>query len=147
MARQSQWQHEMREAVRVDLWSVGGPNRIVKVVPAERPLTATLKGYVCLEKSLLGKTPIAIEAVLGLPHGFLAGGCRVYRFKRLPMTLEIDHELTAHYPDGQAFNPAMHDAKYPPGSNVVHQWRLLVDVPVQHLIDLRPGEKYPYMHQ
>jgi len=146
MARQDDWQMEMRDAIRREGWSLAGPSRIVKVVPIGRPLAASLKGFVCLEKSLLGKTPSAMEALLGLPTGFLNGGCRIYRFVRLPMAPEVEYELTARHPNGLVFNPAMHDPAFPPGSNAVHQWRLLVDVPVQHLIDLAPTAKYPYLH-
>jgi len=146
MARQPDWQRDMRDAMRLEAWSIHGPNRIVKVVPLGRPLAATLKGFVCLEKSLLAKTPSALEAVLGLRPGFLGSGCRVYRFKRLPMSTEVEYELTAKHPDGLVFNSAMHDPAYPPGSNAAHQWRLLVDVPVEHLMDLGPTERYPYLH-
>ena len=147
MARQHDWHHEMQDAIRHEAWSLIGPRRIVKVVPASRPATDALKGFVCLEKSLLGKAPPAIEIALGLPPGFLRGGCRVFRFKRLPMTTEVEYELSAKYPNGLAFNPAMHDPAFAPGSPSIHQWRLLVDVPVEHLLDLAPFEKYPYLHR
>jgi hypothetical protein len=146
MARQDNWQQEMRDAVRHEGWALRGPNRVVKVVPLGRPSAGALKGFVCLEKALLGKTPSAMEALLGLPMGFLHGGCRVYRFKRLPMTAEVEYELTARHPAGLAFNPAVHDPAYPAGSHAVHQWRLLVDVPVEHLLDIAPDSKYPYLH-
>jgi len=146
MARQEDWQQEMRDAVRQEAWALAGPNRIVKVVPTGRPLAAALKGFICLEKSLLGRTPSGIERLLGLPAGFLQRGCRIYRFKRLPMIQEVEYELTAKYPNGLAFAPAMHNPAYPPGSNAVHQWQLLVDVPVEHLLDLGPAGKYPYLH-
>lgn len=146
MSRQADWQQERRDAMRLEGWSLVGPNRIVKVVPAGRPLASNLKGYVCLEKSIVGKTPAAIEAILGLPSGFLAGGCRVYRLRRLPTTLEVEYELTAKHPNGQAFNAAMHDPAYSPGSSAVHQWRLLVDLPVEPLADLSPGTRFPYLH-
>ena len=146
MPRQDDWQQEMRDAIRLEGWALVGPNRVVKVVPIGRPLAPALKGFVCLEKSLLGKAPSAMEGALGLPSGFLHGGCRVYRFKRLPMTSEVEYELTAKHPAGLAFNPAMHDPAYPAGSNAIHQWRLLVDVPVEHLLDVAPIAKYPYLH-
>lgn len=146
MARREDWQTEIRDEMRREAWSLAGPNRVVKVVPISRPLSTSLKGFVCLEKSLLGKTPRAIEALLGLPPGDLNAGCRVYRFLRLPMAPEIEYELTARHPDGLAFNPAMYDPAYGPGSDAVHQWRLLVDVPVQHLLDLAPNARYPYLH-
>lgn len=147
MGRQNDWQREMDEAIRREMWSLAGPNRIVKVVPLGRPPALRLKGFVCLEKHLVGKTPAAIEALLGAHTGSLVDGCSVYRFTRLPMSTEVEYELTTYFPDGWAYNPAMHDPNYPPGSKSVHQWRLLVDVPVVHLLNLKKFEKYPYLHQ
>ncbi len=141
-----EWQDEIRNARRREAWSLAGPNRVVKVVPLERPLAPGLKGYVCLEKALLNKTPAAIESALGLPRGFLAAGCRVYRLERLPMSNEVEYELTTAQPDGLEFNAAMHDASYLPGNRSIHQWRLLTDLPVAHVIDLPPGMRYPYLH-
>jgi hypothetical protein len=144
--QQDGWKQEMRDAMRLEAWSLAGPNRIVKVVPASRPMAFALKGFVCLERSLVGKTPVAIEAALGLPAGHLFGGCRVYRFRRLPMSFEVEYELTAEHPNGLAFNPAMHDSAYPRGDGAIHQWRLLADVPVELLIDLPPTSRFPYLH-
>lgn len=62
------------------------------------------------------------------------------------MSTEIEYELTAKHSDGLVFNSAMHDPGYPPGSNAVHQWRLLVDVPVEHLMALGATERSPHMH-
>ena len=64
MARQPDHRGEMREAMRREPWALSGPNRIVKVLPIARPLSAALRGYVCAEKSLLGKTPQRIESAL-----------------------------------------------------------------------------------
>ncbi|WP_218511637.1 hypothetical protein [Variovorax sp. dw_308] len=84
--------------------------------------------------------------IAGLERASLRNGCRIYRFKRLPLSEEVEYELTAKYPDGLVFNPVMHSDKYPPGSNAVHQWRLVAEVPVEHLLDLAPAAKYPYLH-
>lgn len=146
MARQEDWQDEVRDGMRSEGWSVTGPTRIVKVVPRAGPLGTALKGFVCLEKVLVGKTPPEIERALGLPPGCFGSGCRVYRLTRLPMASEVEYELTARFPDGQAFNPAMHDPRYAPGANSIHQWKLLSDIPAQHLLDLDPATRYPYQH-
>jgi hypothetical protein len=97
--------------------------RLSNSFPAGFP--SQLHGYITQEKYLLGKLPSEIEAKLGLPSRFLADGCRILRFKRLPMSNEVDYELTAKFPGGQAFNGAMHDPRYLPASNAVHQWCLL----------------------
>jgi hypothetical protein len=144
--RQADWQQEMRDAMLLEAWSLTGPNRIVKVVPNGRPMALALRGFVCLERSLVGKTSVAIEAALGLPVGHLLGGCRVYRFRRLPMSFEVEYELTAAHPNGLAFNPAVDDSTYPRGDGAIHQWRLLADLPVELLIDLPPGSRFPYLH-
>jgi len=146
MPRSEEWKHELRDARRREAWSLTGPLRIVKVTPRERPLPKQVHGYVCLEKSLLGKTPPEMETLLGLPSGMLAGGCRVFRLKRLPMGHEVDYELTARYPAGLAFNPAMYDLRYAPGSDAVHQWCLRADIPVAPLVSLGPAERYRYLH-
>ena len=146
MARDQEWRNDVRGALRHEGWSLHGPMRIVKVVSAGRPVASALKGFVCLEKSLLGKTPAAIEGLLGLPPGAFHAGCRIYRLTRLPMQSEVDYELTAAFPNGLAYNAAVHDPSYLPGSRSIHQWRLLVDVPAQHLLDLAPGQTYPYLH-
>lgn len=146
MARDEDWRKDVREAMRHEQWSLRGPTRVVKVMPAHVFCVEGLKGFVGTEQALLGKTPSQIEAALGLKLRSLARGCRVYRFTRLPMPSEVEYELTAKYPDGWAFNPAMHDDRYPPGDATIHQWRLLVDVPVEHLLDLAPGQRYPYLH-
>jgi hypothetical protein len=147
MTRHDNWQQqEIRDAIRQEGWTLNGPRRVVKVVPLDKPLVGALKGFVCLEKVLLGKTPSVMEALLGLPARMLERGCRVYRFKRLPMASEVEYELTALYPGGLAFNAVMHDPAYPRGSNAIHQWRLLIDVPVEHLLDILPNARYPYLH-
>ena len=146
MARSEDWRNEIADGLRREGWSLNGPTRIVKVVPRSRPLVRALRGFVCLEKSLVGKTPAAIESALGLPFNSLGGGCRIFRFKRLPMSFEVEYELTAKHPDGWAFNPAIHNRDYAPGDPTIHQWRLLVDVPAEHLLDLAPNERYPYLH-
>ena len=146
MARREEWQRELADGRRREDWSLHGPKRIVKVTPSEQPIARGLKGFFCLEKSLLGATPSVLELRLGLRHGSLANGCRVYRFLRLPTQGEVEYELTARYPNGLAFNPAMDDPSYPPGHAAVHQWRLLVELPVECLLTLPSGTSYPYMH-
>jgi hypothetical protein len=157
MARMQDWELEIHEALRKENWSLVGPNRIVKVIAMDRPVTVRMHGYVTVEQNLLGKTPHQIERALGLMPGEFRLGCRIFCFTRLPMAPEYEYELTAFYPDGLAFNPAdlqeaIHQRRanpalgkipaYPPGSRFVHQWRLTVDVPVRHLTDLRPGQTY-----
>jgi hypothetical protein len=147
MAKVNDWQRDIREGVRRENWSLNGPNRIVKVLPFGGAATA-LGGYITVGRFLLGKTPQQIEQALGLQHGYLAGGARIYRFSRLPLASECEYELTAQYPGGLAYNPAHSSPAYPPGSFSVHQWRIKdgIQIPVdsRHFLDLAPGTVFPY---
>jgi hypothetical protein len=104
MAPMRDWRREAREAVRREMWSLRGPNQIVKVLPAGGTAASTLGGYITLGKFLLNKTPGQIETALGLPAGYLARGARIYRFIRLPQVSEYEYELTAEFPDGLAYS-------------------------------------------
>ena len=148
MAKLNDWQREAHEAVRREMWSLRGPNQIVKVLPAGGTVASNLGGYITLGKFLLNKTPAQIETALGLPKGYLARGARIYHFTRLPQASEYEYELTAEFPGGLAFNPAYSNPSYPPGSRSVHQWKIKlgVQLPVDSgdFLDLKPGQVFPY---
>jgi len=151
MARMQDWQVEAHEARRREMWTLRGPTQIVKVVaapPAGTKPATEIGGYITLGKFLLGKTPMQIEQALGLKRGDLARGARIYRFMRLPQPSEYEYELTTLYPDGLAFNPAHSNPEYPPGSRVIHQWRIKKDarIPVDstNFLDLGPSQTFPY---
>jgi hypothetical protein len=74
MARMKDWQQEAHNAVRREMWSLRGPNQIVKVLPASGTTASTLGGYITLGKYLLNKTPGQIETALGLPAGYFEAG-------------------------------------------------------------------------
>jgi hypothetical protein len=142
------WQRETHEAVRKEMWSLRGPNHIVKVLPAGGTVSSTLGGYITLGRFLLNKTPVQIETALGLPPGYLVWGARIYHFTRLPQASEYEYELTAEFPDGQAYNPAYSNPSYPPGSRTIHQWRIKpgVQIPVDStsFLYLKPWQVFPY---
>lgn len=150
MARRQEWQVEAQEARRREMWTLRGPTQIVKVVaaPAGGSPATEMGGYITLGKFLLGKTPQQIEQALGLKRDYLKNGARIYRFARLPLAQEYEYELTTLYPDGLAFNPAHSNPDYPPGSRVIHQWRIKpgANIPVdsKNFLDLLPGEQFPY---
>ena len=148
MARMNDWQRDVHESLRREMWTLRGPSQIVKVVPRGGSPEAKLGGYITLGKFLLGKTPQEIEHALGLKHGYLADGARIYRFTRLPMLYEYEYELTTLYPDGLAYNPSSSDPAYPPGSPVIHQWRIKpgAQIPVdsRNFLELAPGQPFPY---
>ena len=77
------------------------------------------------------------------------------------MAHEVDYELTADHPDGLADDPRVLDEArarrrndqtaprqkvYPPGARHVHQWKLLVPLPVALIVDLKPEQAYPSLH-
>jgi len=148
VTRLSDWQREAHEAKRREIWSLRGPNQIVKVLPAGGISASTLGGYFTIGRFLLNKTPAQIAAALGLPHGYLAGGARIYRFTRLPALSEYEYELIAEFPGGLAYNPAYSNPAYPPGSPKIPQWRIkpgaYVPVDSMNFLELKPGQVFPY---
>jgi hypothetical protein len=53
MTRMNDWQWEVHEAVRREIWSLSGPNQIVKVVPGGGAAASALTGYITLGNFLL----------------------------------------------------------------------------------------------
>ena len=165
MARKQDWQDEMKDARWFDGWSLTPPTRLIKAVPVEVPVMKAVKGYVTVEKSIIGRTPRELEDALGLPVGWFNRGCRVYRLTRLPQAHEIEYDLTLDQPDGLAFDEwaAIDNALrrrlevegtlgdygpakpiYRPGSRSIHQWRLTAELPAAVVIELLPNVTYPY---
>ena len=148
MPRPPSWQDEIRQSVRRDAWALTGPNSLVKVLAWVSPTPSAVGGYFTVGKYLVGKTPLDIEQLLGLPHDLLSSGAKIYRFQRRPMAHEYEYELTASQPGGLAFNPAHSSPDYPPGSHYVHQWRIKdeVRIPVdtRGALLLEPGHRFPY---
>ena len=148
MARITDWQREAHEAKRREVWSLRGPNQIVKVLPAGGAPASALGGYITIGRFLLNKTPTQIEIALGLQHGYLAKGARIYRFARLPELSEYEYELTAEFPGGLAYVPAHSNPSYPPGTSKIPQWRIKpgahIPVDSRNFLDLKPGQVFPY---
>lgn len=116
------------------------------------------KGYVTQEKYLYGKTAGGIERILGLRPGELSTMCYVYSFARLPTLDEVEFKFTCAFPDGKPFEEEqaqdlmqkrddfsagrnLYDHAispvaqyYPPGSNMVPQWRLKTEVPIKERV-------------
>ena len=153
MARQ-EWQRACDDAKRREGWSVVGPNRLVKVVPLlpagqgrrYEPPASGMGGYITIARSIRAKTPDAIEKALGLPPRSLASGAVVYNFARLPLSHEVEYELTADHPDG-LYPTFLSSPDYPPGSAKVHQWQIKqgVQIPVALGTEVRllPGQRFP----
>jgi hypothetical protein len=104
-------------------------------------VTGSFTSFVTLERFLLGNTPEDIEKSLGLKLDSLRPGCVVFALQRQPGPSEVDHELTAAYPDGVAFTVLSH-RDYPPGDEHIQQWRLKVTIPGVFLCRLTPGTPY-----
>jgi hypothetical protein len=146
MPGREEWRNDIADALKSERWRLSGANRPVKVVPLNRPLTSRVGGYFTVAAYLHNRTPAEMETDLGLPSGFLRWGARIDPFLRLPNYSEYAYELTAAYPDGLTFIPWSSDPNYPPGSPIIHQWRLLAgcSIPVdpQHYIAVRPGQRF-----
>jgi hypothetical protein len=147
MARREDFQIEIDDAIRREAWQATGPNRPVKICPAEWTIDIRLGGYITLGKYLLGKTPEDMEHDLGLPRGFLMHGARIYKFTRLPQPSEYEYELTANFPDGLADQgPLPKKPYYGPGSPKIHQWRIVSgkSIPVEpDYYTVRPAQRFP----
>ena len=158
MSGRSAWDKEIDEAVRHENWCLHGADRVVKVVRRLPTGIRTMQslgytappgrlgGYITVASAINKCTPQDIEFRLGLPIGELADGALIYRFLRLPSISEYEYELTAKYPDGLAYNAAMSDERYQPGSGKVHQWRIKegseIPVDTKNVVTLLPGQRY-----
>lgn len=149
------WEKEIDLALRKEGWSLIGPNRLVKVVrllpvgAENMSMTDALGGvggYVTQAKFLAGLTCSEIEEALGLERGSLTFGAVIHTLARLPAPTEYTYELTAEYPDGMVYNPAMSNEDYPPGSRTIHQWVIRDDVAIpvcpERLVRLEPGRRF-----
>lgn len=154
--RREEWRRQCDEATRAEIWSLYGPNRIVKVVPAlptgvgNKPLPKAsgfrLSGYITVAKAIGGLTPEQIEGALGLEPRSLASGAIIYSFSRIPNITDYSYEETADLPDGLAYT-FMSDPRFPAGSGKIQQWRVREDRPVPITagaeVRLKPGERFP----
>jgi hypothetical protein len=144
--RQEEWHYQRDEAMKKEVWSLHGPNRIVKVVPISRGPAHDFWGYITVAKSIRGMTSVQIERVLGFESFSLASGAVIYSFARLPDVTDYSYELTADKPDGLA-PTFMGDPRYPSGSKRIHQWRIREDRPLPIAIGsevrLNPGDRFP----
>ena len=137
-------EREMRDAVRLESFSLGGQNRLVKVIaiPTGGRVPPTVAGFVTQERFLLGKTPAQIEEALGVRANSLVSGCMVLALQSVPGPSQIDYELTTNFPDGLAAS-VLSDPDYPPfKKRYVHQWRLRVPMRVSFVRRLGPTDSY-----
>jgi hypothetical protein len=131
MGGMNEWQRDIYEGLRRENWSLTGPTRIVKVIPANAKIGTDSRtgnwrnlGYITVGKNLCARTPKQIEADLGLLSGSMDSGAWIYKITQTPAVHQYEYELTAKFPDGLAFNPAHYSPDYPPGAAWVHQWRI-----------------------
>lgn len=137
-------QREMRDAVRLEPFVLGGQNRLVKVIaiPVDGRVPPTVAGFVTQERFLLGKTPAQIEEALGVKVNSLVSGCLVLALQSVPGPSQIEYELTTNLPDGLAPS-VLSDPDYPPfKKRYVHQWRLRVPMRASFVCQLGPADSY-----
>lgn len=146
MTRRTEDDEDIFLAKRRELWSIHGPLKVVKILPISGSHPDALSGYITIAKYLVNMTPKQIEVALGLPPDYLMFGARIFRFTRVPQPSEYTYELTAHYPDGLAYDPIRKDPRYGPGSKTIHQWKIRdgVNIPVfPACLSLGPGVPAP----
>lgn len=132
-----------RNAMRI--WTLTGPNALVKVVEVPRAVRVKgegkLFGYFTQAKYIDGLSSNQIQRDLGLPPGSGELGMWVFWFSRLPLYEEFDQRYFACFPGGkpwteaeyEKFNQARKDyltkpdaftGSYPPGSPDIPQWEI-----------------------
>lgn len=143
-------------------WKAAGENRMVKITGAAGAQAVekynSVMGYVTQEKYLYGKTARQIEGILGLRPFELRTICYIFSLARLPKLGEFEYKFSLAFPDGQVFEEAQYQqmlsarsdysngAKlyersltpvaqyYPPGSDMVPQWKITKPVPLGGLV-------------
>ncbi len=142
-------QRELRDARRAEPFTLGGRASLIKVLrPFQGAADAKdeyrngcVAGYVAMESAISGLRPSEIAQSLGLEHGSLDSGCRVFALLRQPGPSEIEYDLTAEHPGGLSHTPYS-DQRFPPGDRRIHQWKLKTAMRARLLCLLAPGERY-----
>lgn len=108
-----------------------GPNSLVKLVPAHYTPGGAVKGYVTLEKFVVGRTPAQLAELMGVTG--LKDGVMVYRID--PKNVKpSDMQLRGYTQSPGGKSPDQHTATalfdYPVGKGAP-QWDLPTDVPAK----------------
>lgn len=145
-------------------WSLEGRSRLVKVLSVSAAKYAmefnggALSGYITEERFLWGLNSHQIERFLGLRTHELRPLAQIHALSRLPKPNEVEFKFSAAFPDGDVYTNKDHDNllaarrafldgsdrhtrsmtpvvnAYPPGSGMIPQWRLTVEIPSGGLI-------------
>ena len=112
----------------------------VKVVPLRGTPPTASGGYFTQEKFIVGKTPVEMEAVLGI-YGKLSLGAYVLQFKSALRKGDFESKAYTYLPDGKPyqFNPA--EKVYLPGRGAP-QWCLTREMEAKCIAEVRPGERF-----
>lgn len=129
-------------------WFCGDGDQPIKVVPitqgkdgADQGPPSFVEGYFCQLKSILGKTPAEMEAILGI-YGKLPNGAYVMRIRYLLLPGFYSNRAYTHLPGGKRYKPGKDESKNPfrPGRGV-GQWELGRPIGAIVLAKLRPGDR------
>ena len=120
------------------------PYRPIKVRPHDpaRPpaLVREVGGWFGTEMFLVGKTPEAMEKLLGFATGYLRHGVDLFVFLEPIRADQFDLKgAYTHLPGGRPWNGV--DLKWPPGLGAP-QWELNAPIPCRHLVTLPRGTAY-----
>ncbi len=131
----------------IEMWRSGGMETLVKVMPADQaPDSSRFIGYCTQFKYIVGRTPLEMEAAVGLRcNTKLASGAAVYILRPLPHASQIILRGYSQTPAGvsTSIKPAHPD--YPPGLGVP-QWEITATQgQLQLLARVTPGERFRFM--
>lgn len=130
----------------IEHWSQFGPNTLVKVMPIGRkPAVSIPVGYCSSVKYVAGRTPAAIENIMGFRLGSkLAAGAEIYVVWPLPTSDQFDLRGYTHTPEGIPTDKKVPHPDYPPGLGAP-QWDLARVEQAKHLKWLStvlPGQEF-----
>ncbi|MDO7843359.1 hypothetical protein [Sphingomonas immobilis] len=109
----------------IQMWSAGGMDALVKVMPIDMaPSGGRAIGYCTSYKFIIGRTPAEMENIVGLRSGSkLLNGAAVYAVRPLPTAAQFMYRGHSNTPEGisTTIKPAHPD--YPPGLGAP-QWEV-----------------------
>ena len=146
MDRSGDRQRTIRQATTHQPLIFAGTNRLIEVTaPAttSAPVLAGVSAYVAQENFLGGNSPRQNQTALESKVNSTTTGCRIRQSKRQPGSNGRTHEPAAAFAFGPVYREGFSNCSYPPGEPRIYQWRLSVEISVDHLIDLLPDQRCP----
>ena len=114
------------------------PVKVVPISQAQPPRTA--RGYFTQQKYIAGKTPLEMEAILGI-FGKLRNGAHILHFVQPLAAGTFESRAYTYLPDGRPYQASPNETVYLPGKGAP-QWVLTQEVWVQCIATLAPHQVY-----